>query len=36
MRFGGMGVGGLVALAEAAHVGAAGLAVGRQDGVLGV
>jgi hypothetical protein len=26
--FGGMGVGGLVALADAAHVGAAGLAVG--------
>jgi hypothetical protein len=28
IRFGGMGVGGLVALANAAHVGAAGLAVG--------
>jgi hypothetical protein len=27
-RFGGMGVGALVALADAAHVGAAGLAVG--------
>jgi hypothetical protein len=28
IRFGGMGVGDLVALADAAHVGAAGLAVG--------
>jgi hypothetical protein len=27
IRFGGMGVGGLVALADAAHVGAAGLAM---------